>query len=259
MLSPTMPDSLRWSQDFALLQPLNMDTHNMLKSRRNRPHRVLAAPYSIVQVERLPGKKCLLAKLDFAMMMGRRTINFGSSRANDIAFPKAPGVEPHHFSIRFDPSTGAILLSDRSKAGTRVQAGEERLRLVRSATCVLSTGAKLIIGKGQRYQFKLKLTMPETEPETFQRLFRAYLGTLDPLVNLKGNQHKPRTLSPSSRPLEARVCHGSMQCQPGDYLSNDSHSAADEAVARDGTCTCEQGGGVNAGVLAWPVVKTGKC
>jgi hypothetical protein len=221
-LPPTMPDSPQWSQHFALLQPLNIDSHNMLRDRRNRSHRVPAAHFNIAQVDRLSGKKCLLSRLDFAMIMGRRCIDFGSSRANDIAFPKAPGVEPYHFSIHFEPSTGAILLSDRSKAGTRVQFGEGRPTLLRSATCVLSSGAQLIVGKGQRFRFELKLTVPETEPETFQRLLRAYLGTLE---DLKGEAHTGRL--GRSRPEE--------------------HAAAGGALAVGGTHTRDREGGVDAG------------
>lgn len=169
---------LGWGQDYALIQPLNMRSHEMLNTRINHAHRVVAAAYGVPQVTSLSKRKGLLAKLDFAMMLGRRSVGFGSSRANDLVFPKGHGVEQRHCFMHFDLQDGRLLLTDNSKTGTWIHLPESRPQLLHRATLAVSQGLRLSLGADRRFEFEVRITMPEQRPAVFQAVFAAYLKTL---------------------------------------------------------------------------------
>lgn len=168
----------------------------MLSTRLNKAQRVAANAYGVTRVDKLARRKGLLMKLDFSMVVGRRSIGFGVSRANDLVFPKGYGVESSHFILHFDASTAQLLLTDTSNAGTWIEADglQERHQLLSRATRVVSQDLIISVGDERRFQFHLSVTMLRRRQSVFCRMFQAYLRTLDATPRIPDHSSNERAL-----------------------------------------------------------------
>jgi hypothetical protein len=104
-------------QVFAALVPTSTDAEHTLDLRHNYPHLVLES-------ELLNGSPSFgdrdgrrLIRLDFASLLGRRCLSFGSSRLSNIQLPKADDICLQHFILFFDLRMQLLCIKDISLRG----------------------------------------------------------------------------------------------------------------------------------------------
>ncbi|KAH0353006.1 hypothetical protein KCU81_g1784, partial [Aureobasidium melanogenum] len=117
-----------------------------------------------------------IMKIDFQSLSGRTCIVFGSSRSCEMVFPEADQVDPHHFVIHLEPRTGILLVTDRSRAGTRISDGTwmESGRLLRGETWPLIGAITLSFGRNDVHQMRLVIPSNRRRKEQFEQLLKRY-------------------------------------------------------------------------------------
>ena len=167
------------SDPFAILVPLSPSAAAALSLSRNRCRLDKAVNYMDVlashHVATREHATQLVAKMDFAMIHGRRSISFGKCRAARFLLPAVEGVSGLHFHLHFDLSTADLLLTDTSERGTLV----DREHLVHRATHRISQGS-LELRMGDHYDMVFLLVFTEffhcIAPA--QTIFAQYVGSL---------------------------------------------------------------------------------
>jgi hypothetical protein len=170
------PSHVCRSTAFAFLVPLSLDAKEALKLRANMS--LLENP-ELQETVAVKLESQLVAKLDYALLFGRRCLSFGSSRAAQVHFVPASDVDQHHFILHFDMHTAALLLTDASSHGVWVSDGAtQAMKCLRNTTVPLSMTTAVHFGQNQRYQFRVVVT--ECAPERLiSRLFEEYAQSVD--------------------------------------------------------------------------------
>jgi len=176
----TVPDcDIDWSQEFALISPLNDRSQLALKNRFNRRHQVDGTRYGLRHPSS-PTKRRTAIKLDFAMLLGRRCVSFGTSRANSITLPKGQGISNAHFHIHFHPQTNALLLTASSNSkvyihnvsGTNATRGES---IACGSTVTLSANTRVSLGARRQFEFDIHPTpVAPSQQATFEKLYSSW-------------------------------------------------------------------------------------
>lgn len=164
-MSP-VPVSLPRSHPFAFVTPLSADACQILQLRANNALLEEASTTDLV----------LRFRLDFNNLFGRRCISFGSSRANEVTFPKGvEDVAERHFVIHFEMQTGLLLLTDTSQTGTWVSDVEGvTKKLLHRRTYPLCQNSCIMIGTERRFRFHVSLPKYAEDLGAFRRLFHEY-------------------------------------------------------------------------------------
>lgn len=175
----TQAEVLDWSRDFALINPMNGHSQLALEARLNRRHQVGAARYGLAKPSNIK-KRHIAVKLDFAMLLGRRCITFGTSRANNIKLPKGQGIGTVHFYIHFHPSTKQLLLTVLSKSGVKIsQSATGEKKLINSKTISIHQSTYISFGMNERFCFNILPTFQAAaQCEHFEQLFRHWLKSV---------------------------------------------------------------------------------
>lgn len=178
---------IEWSQAFAILLPISTNAHEMLRARSNRRQRRDASLYGMQTRQDAGRRRRFLIKLDFAMLLGRRCVTFGSSQATNIRFPVHSDVAEYHFFIQFDYESGALRLIDTSCDGTLIsdtaRFSATSTRTLHEATHTLGQSTFIRVGGKTHYDFQLLLR----KVPSFQRLFGGYLRSIGEAGNRRSS------------------------------------------------------------------------
>ena len=192
------------SQEFALVSPLNDRSQLALKARFNRRHQVDGTRYGLRNPSS-PKNRHTAIKLDFAMLLGRRCVSFGTSRANSITLPKGQGIGNVHFYIHFHAQTKALLLTVASASkiyihhGPSVSSTLEGL-VAGNSTVALSADTHISFGTHKQFEFKILPTSVECDKgAAFEKCFSSWRKSLP------GQLQKIRRLSVQNPKLFCRA------------------------------------------------------
>lgn len=116
-----------------------------------------------------------VVRIDFALLLGRRFVSFGSSRACEVQLTDDHLVSLEQFKIHLDIYTGALLLTDTSDTGTRVISGTSQ-SLIHRATLPLIDGAVFELNFGSSHRFHVFVL--RQNPALFRRSFLRYARSL---------------------------------------------------------------------------------
>jgi hypothetical protein len=162
---------------FAFLLPLSVDAKDALKLRANMS--LLESSELQKETISLPPGDQLVAKLDYALLFGRRCLSFGSSRADQVYFPSTSDIDKHHFILHFDISTAALLLTDTSTQGVWVSDGAtQALKHLHHTTLPLSQTTDIYFGRNNRYQFRIVVAEYAPDVTASSRLFEDYIQSI---------------------------------------------------------------------------------
>ena len=136
------------SAAFAFLIPISVDAKKTLKLHvdlalleHSEPHRPISLGFAGESV----------AKLDYALIFGRRCLSFASSHADQVHFLPADDIDRHHFILHFDMSTPALLLTDTSAQGIWVtDDSTQPAKRLYHATLLLSQRTDILFGQSRR-------------------------------------------------------------------------------------------------------------
>ena len=164
----------RRSTPFAFIVPITRSATEALKLRANRPR--CADSRTHAAYLRLQHRR-IVAKLDFALLTGRRYISFGSSRASEFRLPPVKSVSACQFLISIDFPTARITIRDLSLSGTWILGdGEKEFRLLHHETVEVQSNMIIRVGNGDSEGLELRLIPAEIMQDTkaLQMLIREH-------------------------------------------------------------------------------------
>lgn len=168
--------SLSRSDAFAFLVPISIDAAEALKLSANK--KLLANSFDDFLIPHRPfdrGERPYVVKLDYALLFGRLGVTFGSSRCNELQFPKAPDIDAYHFVLHFEMQIGVLLLTDVSSSGTLISThSTQDFKRLHGATYPLLQTSYIHFGREQRYRFEITLTPYTRDISVFINLFGEY-------------------------------------------------------------------------------------
>ena len=165
------------SEPFALLIPTTDTANNVLKIRQNRSRCQGSRQHA--KLLGLPRKR-LVARLDFGVLLGRRHISFGSSRAVEVRLPRVSGISSCHFLLHFEQGSAKLKLTDKSASGTWVfDHGLGEHVLVHCRSIQLNTDTSLSIGANREFAFDVVLTELMKDVTKFAVLHQEYRRNVD--------------------------------------------------------------------------------
>ena len=167
--------SLAISTAFAYVLPLSADAAEAMQLRANR--RLCGEVHARRDLVPFGSKRCYV-KLNFATLLGRRCLSFGSSRSNEFLLPPAEDVAARQFILHFELHTATLLLTDTSRYGTWLSNDSTPKRSLHQATYPLGQSNVISFGLGQRYQFRIVLADSVSDPIAFSGLFQRYTQSI---------------------------------------------------------------------------------
>lgn len=169
-----MVKSSRTAQTFAILLPQTKAATDTILLRPNRPRREDFSAYNCLQHRDDPD---LVARLDFAFLIGRSKLSFGTDRAADFRLLEEDNVSKVHFLIHFDMGSGNLQITDISLFGTWIKPKDSEVyTLVHGRTCTLHQRTTIMVGSSIVFQVVLPLVNTD---EAFRMLFQQYKDSLD--------------------------------------------------------------------------------
>ncbi len=159
--------SLAISTAFAYALPLSGDAVKAVQLRANR---------------RLCGdasaRRDRYVTLNFATLLGRRCLSFGSSRSNEFLLPQTEDVAARQFIIYFELHTATLLLTDTSRDGTWLSNESTPMQCLHQAAYPLLKINDIGFGHGQRYRFRILVVDSAIDPTAFSSLFQRYAQSI---------------------------------------------------------------------------------
>ena len=159
------------STAFAYALPLSADAAEAMQLRANR--RLCGDVHARRDLVPFDSKRCYV-QLNFATLLGRRYLSFGSSRSNVFLLPPAEDVAAHQFILHFELYTATLVLTDTSQHGTWLSNDSTPKRSLHQATYPLIQSNDIGFGHGQRYRFRIVVADSAIDPIIFSDLFQRY-------------------------------------------------------------------------------------
>lgn len=153
-----MSSSCDLTQAIAVVIPLNIAADNALRLRANRFLLHDARTFNINKIKGSRRRRHVVARLNHAMLAGRRCILFGSSRATEVRFPPKSGVDPHHFYLKVDADH--VVITDVSSSGVWIkQQHAQAFTKLHRASALLHGDVAIKFGKDGCFQVVLRPTI----------------------------------------------------------------------------------------------------
>lgn len=169
--------NIDWSQGFALFTPLNQCSQVAVKTRLNRRYQVQSSRQS--RPSATMSKRHIAIKLDFSMLLGRRCISFGTSRANNVTLPKGNGIGNVHFYVHLHPVTRILLLTVMAKSEVTVYDGTiSEKSPISGATIAITKSTRLSFGTCGRFHFTIVPTLESIRNSDMDRMFNHWLKSI---------------------------------------------------------------------------------
>ena len=218
--------SMSLTSSFAFMAPLTPSANDVLRLPHNKPYLVDAEACG--DVPTLSGvRRPVITKLDFAMLLGRSCVAFGSSRAAEIRFPATAGISTVHFILHFDLRTAKLLLTDTSDSGTFIWDNTcSRPQLLRRSTHQLTSCTIVQLGPDPklRFCFKVEENINLQLLERYGRSIEDHIPTEVAEVSLPSRTTKPiskrRCSADFEAPAEVKRRKKMDVCRPESLLTN---------------------------------------